>query len=125
MSKSMDAVVVLGHGSRVSPANAPLAEIAEMISRELGGCKTETAFLQLADPLLEPVVEKLAGEGAKRIVVMPFFLFPGAHVREDIPEELDRLKARFPAVEFVLAGHLGVHPLLAKIAAERVEEVNR
>ena len=124
MSKTMDAVVVLGHGSRVNPANAPLGEIAKMISGELGGCKTVTAFLQLADPLLGPEVDQLVAEGAKRIVVLPFFLFPGAHVREDIPKEIDKLKARHPGVELLLAGHLGADPLLAKIAAARIQEVN-
>ena len=124
MSKTIDAVVLLGHGSRVSPANAPLAEIAEMVSQGLGGCKTVTAFLQLAEPLLGPVIGQLVEEGAKNIVVMPFFLFPGAHVREDIPEELERLAQQYPDVTITLAAHLGVHPLLAQVAVERIGEVN-
>jgi sirohydrochlorin ferrochelatase len=123
MSKNVDAVVLLGHGSRVAPANAPLVEMAELVSHRLGGCKTVSAYLQLAEPLLGPVVEQLVAEGAKKIVIMPFFLFPGAHVREDIPEELERLGGLHPDVEMILAGHLGIHALLADIAAQRIEEV--
>lgn len=113
-------VVVLGHGSRVAAANAPLFEVARMASARLNGTQVEAAFLQMATPTLAEAVAKLCAGGARSIRVVPFFLYPGAHVTEDIPAEVERLRGVYPSVDFVLTGHLGVHPLMADIVAALV-----
>ena len=123
MSAPLDALLLLGHGSRKADANHPLAELARMTAAELGGCRFAVAYLQLAHPTLAQAVEELASSGARRIAILPFFLFPGAHVTEDVPREVALLRERFPRTEILLAPHLGVHPLLARVAAERVREV--
>lgn len=115
--KRSSAVVVLGHGSRVAAANGPLAEVAALASGKLGGVPTVAAFLQLARPTLAEAVEDLYSRGARDIRVVPFFLYPGAHVVDDIPAELENLRARYPDAAFTLTGHLGVHPLMADIVA--------
>lgn len=121
MEKREFAVVVLGHGSRVASANAPLGGIAELVGQSLG-VPVLQAFLQLASPSLEEAVGKLVEDGWGRIVVAPFFLYPGAHVTEDIPAKAEELKAAHPGLEITVAEHLGVHPLLAELVAERVRK---
>jgi sirohydrochlorin ferrochelatase len=123
MSTPIDALLLLGHGSRKSDANRPLEDLARMTAEELGVCRFAVAYLQFAQPTMEQAVEDLTASGARRIVIMPFFLFPGAHITEDVPLEITRLRERFPRTELLLAPHLGVHPLLARVAAERVREV--
>lgn len=120
MNRPAWGVVVLGHGSRVATANEPLLEVARMASERLGGAPVEGAFLQMASPTLAEAVEKLYSIGARRIHVVPFFLYPGAHVTEDIPAEVERLNVLYPSVDFILTGHLGVHPLMADIVAALV-----
>ncbi len=122
MTSLPDALILLGHGSRKAEANEPLFELARMTAEALGGCRYGVAFLQLAEPTLADAVAEAAEAGARSIVVMPFFLFPGAHVTEDIPEELEGLRAKYPHCAIRLAPHLGTHPLLAQVAAERVKE---
>ena len=61
--------------------------------------------------------------GADRIAVQPFFLFPGAHVLEDIPLAVENLRRAYAHVEILLAPHLGGHPKLAEIARDRLQEV--
>lgn len=51
--------------------------------------------------------------------MVPYFLSAGVHVRRDLTAVRDRLAARFPHVEFLLAEPLGRHPLLLDVAAER------
>lgn len=116
-----DAIILLGHGSRLEEANLPLLEIAAIVSERLGGIPTGAAFLQLAEPGLESEISRLAEAGAREITVVPFFLYPGAHVRTDIPLELERIGNKNPEIVLKLSEHLGVHPLMADIIVERIK----
>lgn len=117
----VDGVVLLGHGSRLAAANLPLLEAARLSSLRLGGVPVHPAFLQLAEPTLARAVEMLREAGGRRIAVVPFFLYPGAHVQEDIPAEIARLKGLYPDLTITLTEHLGIHPLMADIVAELVK----
>lgn len=119
----MTAIILLGHGSRRPEANRALDAVAQDVREILGGAWVETAFLQMAPPSLPTAVGDCVQAGADRIVVQPFFLFPGAHVLQDIPEVLEELRRCYPHVEIALAPHLGTHRKLAEIAAERLQEV--
>lgn len=120
-----DAVIVLGHGSRLKEANGPLFDVARMVSERMGGITAGAAFLQIASPTLEDEVSRLRGLGARTIRIVPFFLYPGAHVLHDIPDEVKRLGSLFPDIELILTEHLGVHPLMADIVADRVMKTVR
>lgn len=119
----MTAIILLGHGSRRAEANQSLEAVAQDLRDLLGGAWVEPAFLQLAPPSLPTAVGDCVQAGADRIVVQPFFLAPGAHVLQDIPEALAELRRLYAHVEIVLAPHLGAHRKLAEIAAERLREV--
>jgi sirohydrochlorin ferrochelatase len=117
------AVILLGHGSRLAEANEGLEGVARDLRAVLDGGWVEVAFLQLAHPTLAEAVADCIRAGADRIAVQPFFLFPGAHVLEDIPQALENLRRAYAHVEILLAPHLGAHPKLAEIARERLQEV--
>jgi sirohydrochlorin ferrochelatase len=53
------------------------------------------------------------------VVLLPYFLSAGVHVRRDLADARARLAARFPAVDFRLAEPLGRHPLLLDVVADR------
>ena len=110
MEGTLDAVLLLGHGSRVAAANLPLGEVAAMLSAATGGDKVNPAF------------EEPYEGGSRKVAIMPFFLFPGAHVLEDIPEELEKARQKHPDFELVMSSHIGAHPKLAEIALERIKE---
>lgn len=122
MQTSSEAVVLLGHGSRLADGNRGLERVAAQVAERLGGVRVEVAFLQLAEPDLDAAVARCAAAGAAHIAVVPFFLFPGAHVQEDIPQALQRLSAAYPHVTLRLADVLGGHPKLAEVAVERARE---
>ena len=122
MATSAEAVVLLGHDSRLAGGTCGLEPVAARVAALLGGARVEEAFLQLAQPNLDEAVARCVAAGAERIVVVPFFLFPGAHVQEDIPQALERLAAVYPRVTLHLAEVLGGHPKLAEVAAERARE---
>ena len=61
-------------------------------------------------------------KGAERILLIPYFLYMGAHVQEDLPAELTEARKRHPAVEMAMGKHLGAHKKLAEIVVERIAE---
>lgn len=115
------AVLLMGHGSRVAVANDALREIAAMLEKSQGWEIVEVAFREQHAPNIQAGIDACVARGASRIVLVPYFLFAGAHVLEDLPAEMEDAAARYPGLEMVLGDPLGVHPKLAEIVCERVE----
>jgi len=114
------AILLMGHGSRVAEANRALYEIAEMVARQGGFAIVEVAFREQHPPNIQAGIDACVARGAQRIVLCPYFLYAGAHVLEDLPDEMAAAARRHPGLEMVLGTPLGVHPKLAEIVCERV-----
>jgi sirohydrochlorin ferrochelatase len=116
------ALLLIAHGSRQAEANADLLHLAQEL-RGRGHEVVVPSFLELAEPGIEEGGRRCVAAGAGRVVLVPYFLSAGVHVRRDLAAARDRLAREFPAVEFLLAEPLGRHPLLAEVVAQRAGEV--
>ncbi|MCF6158502.1 MAG: hypothetical protein E3K32_07990 [wastewater metagenome] len=116
-------VILISHGSKLNTGNDGLFVITDMLRAMNRWDMVEAAFLQLAEPGFEVVVEKAVEKGAGRIVVVPLLLFKGNHVYKDIPEMIENEKRKYPAVEFIYANNIGADERIALIAADRIHEV--
>jgi sirohydrochlorin ferrochelatase len=115
------ALLLIAHGSRQEEANADLYHVRSSL-RGRGWDVVEACFLELAEPDIEEGGRRCVDQGAERVVLVPYFLSAGVHVRRDLAEARARLAERSPAVEFRLAEPLGRHPLLVDVVAERARE---
>lgn len=119
------AILLMGHGSRVAEANNALHAIAAMV-KETSGCEiVEVAFREQHAPNIQKGIDACVAKGAGRIVLYPYFLFAGAHVLEDLPEEMEQAAERYPGLEMILGQPLGVHPKLGEIVCERIDQALR
>lgn len=116
------AIVLLGHGSRASEAGELLGVIAAHLG-ERYACPVLAASLQFNSPSLAQACRRLAADGARRIVVAPYFLFMGNHLQEDIPGELRLLQEELPDVQLVLTDSLGPDERLVDVMQDRVDAV--
>ncbi len=116
-----DAVLLIAHGSRHADANADLHHLAGVL-RERGHGIVVASFLELAEPNIEAGGRACVAAGATRVVLLPYFLSAGVHVRRDLTAARDNLGRDFPEVAFVLAEPLGRHPLLAQVVEVRIRE---
>jgi sirohydrochlorin ferrochelatase len=116
------ALLLIAHGSRQAEANGDLLHVAAALEGR-GHAVVEASFLELAEPGIEEGGARCVARGAERVVLVPYFLSAGTHVRRDLAAARDRLAARFPAVEFRLAEPLGRHPLVLDVVAERIREI--
>lgn len=82
------------------------------------GAPVHAAYLEMAEPSIPTTILGCVVSGARKIVIVPYFLHPGMHVRRDIVEIADAARAAHPNVEITIADFLGSHPGVADILAE-------
>ena len=121
-------VVVLAHGSRGNLGSQAVVETLDRIAKGLKvllspDVEIVGGAMQFNHPDLKEAARSLIARGAKLIVVAPYFLFPGRHVTEDIPELIKELNASYPEVKFALADNLGLDESFVELMAKRITEV--
>lgn len=114
-------IIILGHGSRRAEANQGLIEVAEKVENLLGR-KVAPAFMGHDKPSLPEALREQARRGAKRVIVMPLFLFDGMHVTSDIHEQAEEVRDEFPELEIIFSRALGADDLIASLASTRIKE---
>jgi sirohydrochlorin ferrochelatase len=112
-------LVIFAHGSSVASANEAVAAVTARMAAEGGYELVETAYLELAQPDLREAVHRLAVRGAKRIIVIPYFLTLGIHLRRDLPRIVAELSGIHPGVDIEVTEPLDGHPALVNILLER------
>ncbi|HEV3258198.1 MAG TPA: CbiX/SirB N-terminal domain-containing protein [Gemmataceae bacterium] len=116
------ALLVIAHGSRQDEANADLYHVVEEMKKRGGYALVEASFLELADPGIEQGAADCVAAGATRVVLLPYFLSAGIHVRRDLTAIRGALAEKFPRATFHLAEPLGRHPLLLDVVADRARQ---
>ena len=116
------ALLMMAHGSRIPEANDAARQVAKMVQEQTGFEIVEVAFRELHEPNIQAGIDACVARGAGRILLMPYFLFMGAHVQHDLPEEIAEARIRHPGLIMEMGSHLGVHRKLAEVETERVNE---
>ena len=114
------AVIILGHGSRTGDADSSIRRVAENVKASGGFEIVAHAFLQYMQPHPDEVIGQCIHAGAARIVIVPFFLQPGAHVTRDVPALALTMRTRYPDVEIVVTDIVGDHPLMVDIVVDLI-----
>lgn len=117
---SATALLFVAHGTPLEAANAPIVRIARQSGDELGYGTTEVAYLDCNQPTIPVAIDQLADSGYRRLVIQPYFLHLGRHVRTDLPALFADARSRHPAIEIIATHHLDYDPLLVTVAAERI-----
>jgi len=116
------AILMMAHGSRIAEANDAAREVSAMVQEITNFEIVEVSFRELHNPNIQSGIDACVAKGAERILLMPYFLFMGAHVQHDLPEEIEEARKRHPDLIMEMGGHLGAHRKLAEIEAERISE---
>jgi sirohydrochlorin ferrochelatase len=115
-------ILIFAHGSSVASANEAVKRVAAEAALAGGFSLYETAFLD-ALPNLRMAAAKLMDRGAGRILVVPYFLTLGIHLKRDLPALVRELEMEHPGVEMRIAPPLDGHPGLSRILADRAAEL--
>lgn len=118
------AVLLIAHGSRRAEANQELVDLAARLMADGKYPIIEPSFLELAEPDIVAGGSACVARGASRVLMIPYFLSAGVHIRRDLAEAREELSQKFPEVVFRLGPPLGPHDLLDKLVRERVRELD-
>jgi len=103
------ALIIIAHGSRKESSNAEVAQLTQKVQAMLGSeyMLVKTAFLEFTEPSLEQSIIACVQEGAKELVILPYFLASGNHVTRDIPGVVEKMQKEYPDVRLELKKHIG------------------
>ncbi|MCF6248031.1 MAG: CbiX/SirB N-terminal domain-containing protein [Desulfobacula sp.] len=105
----MKCLIIAAHGSRKKESNQELVSLTARVAIKLkkNFDRVEHAFLQFGEPLIEEQIENLIDDGARKIVIFPFFIGSGSHILVDIPDLVKSVQQKYGHIEFKITRHLG------------------
>ena len=116
----MDGTLILAHGSKRYETEGILNSLIDKVRKKTGNELVCSAYLQFSGQNFEAGIEQLVKVGADNIRVVPLFLFDGIHVTEDIPRELEGIKAKYSGITISMSRHIGDDDRLVDIIADRM-----
>ena len=112
-------LVLFGHGSRDREWLSAFEGLANEIRAHVReNCKVRVAFLQFIQPRLEETVKCAVEDLATHIHILPVFLFPGQHVKRDIPGLVAKLQAEYPLLHIRVASPIGEHEAFQRLVID-------
>ena len=117
----LNAIVIVDHGSRRDESNQMLERVAGLFAERFAEKYSivEPAHMELAEPSIATAYARCAARGARRIVVVPFFLGPGKHWTQDIPRLVADAAGAFPDTTYHVAPTLGIDDLILDLLEKR------
>ena len=117
------AVILFAHGSAVEEANQGVRNLAQRIQNGGTHAYVRASFLGPGRPELSEAVADAVGEGFHRIIVIPYFLTMGIHLRRDLPMLVAAERQKNPQLEIQVGRSLEDHPEIASLVLSRIREV--
>jgi sirohydrochlorin cobaltochelatase len=115
------AVLLVGRGSTDPDANAEVYKVARLLWEGRGLGVVETAFVSLTGPDVPVGLERCRRLGFSRVVVLPYFLFPGV-LPERVTSATRTYAAEHPGLDVRAADVIGDCEGLADVVVERYHE---
>ena len=116
----MKGVLVIAHGSRATETEATLDRVVSMVREKLPEALIECAFMEFSDRTIEKGLSALAEKAVTEIKVVPYLLFMGIHMKEDIPGMVAKCAAAYPGLAVTMGEPLGADERLADILVDRI-----
>jgi len=118
----MQAIILLGHGSHVPDASRDMERVAAGLKTRYHHAMVEVCHMSQLGPHFPETFDKCVRQGATEVLVLPYFLHLGQHLRADIPRILRAKAEEFPRVRLVLGKNLGFDPVLVDLMEKRIGE---
>ena len=114
-------LVVVGRGTTDPDVNSNVNKLARMVEEGMGFGSSYVCYSGTAKPLVADGIARAAQMGYRRVMVIPYFLFTGILIKR-IYSAIDKIQPKFPDVEVLKAGYLGVHHHVTDVWVEKARE---
>lgn len=115
-------VVLVDHGSQVAAANELLDDVVRLFRERTGAAIVEPAHMELAEPTIRQAIGCCVEQGAREIMVHPYFLAPGRHSADDIPRLVAEAAAQHAGVAVWVTEPLGLDDRMVEVIQDRILE---
>lgn len=112
-------IILLAHGSSDKRWCDTFEQLAAPTVNSVPG--SYIAYMELATPSLENVVEQGVLEGVRTYTVVPLFLAAGRHLRKDVPAMIRSLE-EIHGISIHLAPPIGENPQLGEAIRDVVTQ---
>jgi sirohydrochlorin ferrochelatase len=119
------ALVALAHGSRDPRSAQTIAALVDEVRSLRPDLRIEKAFLDLARPSFQTVVDRLVRAGHDEIVVVPLLLTRAFHARVDVPGAVAEATARHDGLRVRVTDILGLEPCFLEVLDLRLRTALR
>jgi sirohydrochlorin ferrochelatase len=113
------AIVVVAHGSRAGAANDAHRDTVAALDGRVDASVT-AGFLELAEPDIPTAIADAVAAGADDVAVLPFFLYPGRHLVEDIPALVAEAGDRHAGARIRMLAGFGSDPAVMDVLVAQV-----
>lgn len=105
----MKTLIIIAHGSRLKESNEEIIKFTSKIENQADeNYLIRYAFLELAKPsIYDSLKDVVTKDKSYNIEILPYFLAEGRHVKEDIPNEVEKFREEFKNVNIKILPHLG------------------
>lgn len=119
MSQSL---LLVAHGSRRAASNEEVEALTDKMRQSAGDrfLSVRCAFLELAEPSIPDGIDQCITDGAKEVLVLPYFLSAGRHVSEDIPHEVEGRQTAHADVDIRILPYMGADSRIADLLLSTV-----
>jgi sirohydrochlorin ferrochelatase len=114
------ALVALAHGSRDPRSAATVTALVDEVKALRPDLRIEKAFLDLARPTFDKVVDRLVKAGYDEIVVVPLLLVEAFHAKVDVPEAIAAATSRHAGLKIRATDVLGLETRFLEVLDERM-----
>jgi sirohydrochlorin cobaltochelatase len=119
----LNAVIVIGHGSKLKAFALPMKQAIRELKRRRPGLRVSEAYLEINSPSIAQAVDLLVKKGARSIRVLPYFLLSGKHVKQHIPEIVRKAQAKHRGrVSIRLCNYLAYDPKIVDVMEKRIKK---
>lgn len=103
----VSALILFAHGARDPAWAAPFQRVLARVKGYAPQRAPMLAYLELMTPDLPTAIAAQAERGFDAVRIVPLFLGPGGHLRDDLPRIVDAARARHPRMTIELANPAG------------------
>ena len=123
LSKKEIDVLLIGHGSKDPNAKTSLQYVVDGLKetyRNVSHC-----WLEIEEPNIKQGIDFCAKNNPNVLIIVPYFLHRGAHVKRDIYEDLNPAIEKSGIKNIFTTDHLGADDKLIDLVIERAKEVEK
>ena len=116
-------VLLIGHGSKDPNAKTSLQYVVDGLQdsyRNVSLC-----WLEIEEPNIKQGIDICAKNNPNVLIIVPYFLHRGAHVKRDIYEDLNPAMEKSGIKNIFITDHLGTDDKLIDLVIERAKEVEK